>query len=113
MGLIPDPNEAEEDGSTTAPNRSAALHESYGVPWFDGMVDGTRLGKLRRSQGIQRSQDGKIKIEWEIVEYSDDGHHKGRGNSIEDADTEMGSSTPGKRKLEDPDEADNERPHAH
>jgi hypothetical protein len=118
MGLIPDQSDGDDSppaatttavtgGTTTTdtpmtvtvgPTRNTALRESYGVPWFDGLVEGTRLGRMRRAQGIQRSRDGKVKIEWEVVEYADDGTPQDRG---EEEDVEMGSSTPGKRKLED------------
>jgi hypothetical protein len=100
MGLIPDASDAEEkeeeEGGDTQmtsvprPSRSTALRESYGVPWFDGLVEGTRLGNMRRSRGVQRSQDGRVKIEWEVVEYSGGSS----GGSGEDTD----SGTPGKRK---------------
>jgi hypothetical protein len=130
MGLIPDQSDGDDErgspGTTTTaeaaatadaaaaaaaaatattpvtvavgPTRSTALRESYGVPWFDGLVEGTRLGRMRRAQGIQRSQDGKVRIEWEVVEYGDDGTPLG---GQQDEDVEMGSSTPGKRKLGD------------
>lgn len=106
MGLIPDDtseeddteqpketNTAARDKSTSPPNKETVLRQSFGVPWFDGLVEGTRLGKLRRSQGIQQSQDGSLKIEWEIVEYSDNGED----------DVEMETPSSGKRKLDDRD----------
>ena len=104
MGLIPDDSEQDEsEGPIEKPQspaavgssvlRSTALRESYGVPWFDGLVEGTRLGKLRRSQGIKQSQDGKVRIEWEIVEYNDSGNEA--AGDYEDVD--MGSAVPGKQ----------------
>ena len=74
MGLIPEESDSEPKEETQQPTRSTALRQSYGVPWFDGMVDGTRLGKMRRSQGVQRLQDGQVKVEWEIVEFNGDNH---------------------------------------
>ena len=120
MGLIPEPDDSssssspEEEGegergaasAAAVPVRSTALRESYGVPWFDGMVEGTRLGRMRRSQGIQRSQDGNVNIEWEIVEYTDGTGQGVGGNSAADEDVEMGSSKPGKRKLGEMDESE-------
>ncbi|KAF4121258.1 hypothetical protein GMORB2_2220 [Geosmithia morbida] len=108
MGLIPDASESDgshndsaSDGSAAAatastppkvgrrPSRGTALRESYGVPWFDGLVEGTRLGRMRQSRGIQRSSNGNVRVEWEVVEYGG-----------EDDDDEMGNTTttPGKRK---------------
>ena len=115
MGLIPEPGDSsssspeeedEGDRGAAVPARSTALRESYGVPWFDGMVEGTRLGRMRRSQGIQRSQDGNVNIEWEIVEYTDGIGQGVGGSSAADEDVEMGSSTPGKRKLGEMDESE-------
>ncbi|KAI9166744.1 Mss4 [Paramyrothecium foliicola] len=99
LGLIPD-NETQDTASravtTTEPARGTALRHSFGVPWFDGLVEGTRLGNLRRSQGIQKSQDGQVQVEWEIIEYAD-------GDSG-DSDEQMTMTTPAKRKLQDRDE---------
>ncbi|KPM41558.1 hypothetical protein AK830_g5040 [Neonectria ditissima] len=100
MGLIP---EDQDDKNTetlqnppgTAADRSTALRQSYGVPWFDGMVDGTRLGRLRHSQGVRQSPDGRVKVEWEVVEYSGDSE-----------DVDMESTLHAKRKLHDRDDAD-------
>ncbi|KAF5026051.1 hypothetical protein F66182_1843 [Fusarium sp. NRRL 66182] len=108
MGLIPDEGDEKisVNQSSEVVGRNTALRQSYGVPWFDGMVEGTRLGNMRRSQGVRQSQDGRVKVEWEIVEYSGNGN--GNGNeargSPEDVDMEM--SHPGKRKLQDRDDTE-------
>ncbi|KAK0389302.1 hypothetical protein NLU13_2877 [Sarocladium strictum] len=107
MGLIDDASSTDNDPSTqqhtsvSSRERNMALRQSYGVPWFDSMVEGTRLGRMRRTHGIQRSSDGgDVTIEWEIVEYTGDGADR-------DDDINMsggpggGPSTPSKRKLED------------
>jgi hypothetical protein len=106
MGLIP---EEEDDRSLTRQpsdvvvGRNTALRQSYGVPWFDGMVEGTRLGNMRRSQGVKQSQDGRVKVEWEIVEYSGNGDDS-KGSPQDDIDMEM--SVPGKRKMKDRDDSE-------
>ncbi|KYK60056.1 hypothetical protein DCS_01190 [Drechmeria coniospora] len=97
MGLIPDESEAEDasEAAEAAPaTRGTALRESFGVPWFDGMVEGTRLGKLRRSQGVKQSQDGHVMVSWEVVEYTE-------GDDGSDLDMEVASTSSGKRKLGD------------
>ena len=105
MGLIPE----EEDNNdlvrqpSEVVGRNTALRQSYGVPWFDGMVEGTRLGNMRRSQGVKQSQDGRVKVEWEIVEYSGNGDESA-GPPHEDVDMEM--SVPGKRKMKDREESE-------
>ncbi|PHH82809.1 hypothetical protein CDD83_3173 [Cordyceps sp. RAO-2017] len=90
----------EQRPAAPTPTRSAALRASLGVPWFDGLVEGTRLGSLRRSQGVKRSRDGSVTVEWEIVEYTDGG--SGPGSDV-DMETASAASS-GKRKMQDRDE---------
>ncbi|KAJ3487823.1 hypothetical protein NLG97_g6319 [Lecanicillium saksenae] len=103
LGLIPDDTDsdeaaqdpdaeyvAEDEEAEPTDSKAAVLRESFGVPWFEELVEGTRLGKLRRRHGGHRSQDGSVQVEWEIIEYSDD-------TGAEDIDMETPSS--GKRKL--------------
>lgn len=114
MGLIPEESDEEDDQRrepereqprqqqqvTTAPNKTDVLRQSYGVPWFDGLVEGTRLGNMRRKHGIKHSGDGNVRVEWEIVEYSD-----GSGNSQDDEDVDMPTpSSNSKRKRDDEEE---------
>lgn len=109
MGLLPDETSESSDeqgtsqagaaAGTAAPTRSTALRASYGVPWFEGLIEHTRLGNMRHSHGIKRSQDGKAKVEWEVVEFNDD------SGSPDDADMEdlgsgSNSAAPAKRKRE-------------
>lgn len=39
-----------------------------GVPWFEELVEGSELGRIKRRRGGQTSADGRTKYEWEIVE---------------------------------------------
>ena len=45
--------------------------EVKGAPWFEDMIKGSPLGRIRRRAGGQSSADGKTRIEWEIVEVED------------------------------------------
>ena len=108
MGLIPgtpEENEVQDGKTIDATNtgferlgRGSVFRESYGVPWFDSLVEGTRLGNMRTNRGIERSHDGRVKIEWDIREYHDDGD--------EDTDMSPGNGPsaggiPSKRKHSD------------
>jgi len=64
--------------------------ESEGVPWFEGLVEGSRLGRVTR-RGERREGRG-WKVEWEIVEWTEDGDEE-----MKEAESEKG--TAGKRKL--------------
>lgn len=46
------------------------MRELSGSPWFEEMIEGSELGKLKRRRGWQESPDGKTKIEWEVVEFT-------------------------------------------
>jgi len=45
--------------------------ETGGVPWFERMVEGSSLGRVRRT-GLRRDGNGGT-VEWEIVEWSGTG----------------------------------------
>ncbi|EEU46127.1 uncharacterized protein NECHADRAFT_100184 [Fusarium vanettenii 77-13-4] len=115
MGLIPEESEQQRTASEQTAERvgrSTALRQSYGVPWFDGMVEGTRLGSMRRSQGVRQSQNGRVRVEWEIVEFSgssegeEAGGSAGQAGKTGEEDVEMELSHPGKRKLKDRDDSE-------
>ncbi|RFU26429.1 hypothetical protein B7463_g9916, partial [Scytalidium lignicola] len=97
MGLLP--REALDSDSETGNGRSDAARiqetepeseERETVPWFETLVQGSKLGKLRRTRGQRRSNDGRTRVEWEIVEWTDDG---GEGETVASS----------KRKLDDMD----------
>jgi hypothetical protein len=117
MGLLPDDSTEEEEGeageeeeaaeveedsraagpasTTGSASLSTALRASYSVPWFEELVEGTRLGRLTRSHGIKRTQDGKVKIEWEVVEFNGDDE-----DEMENIAQGSSAATPAKRKRE-------------
>jgi hypothetical protein len=106
MGLIDDgASSADLDTTATSTEKDLALRQSYGVPWFDSMVEGTRLDRMRRTHSIQRSTDGDVTIEWEIVEFAGDG-----ADGDNDVNMSGGAardvSTPSKRKLQDRDDGE-------
>ncbi|KAH8716271.1 hypothetical protein HC256_005048 [Beauveria bassiana] len=100
LGLIPDDTDSDEsapagdagDQDEPSEREAAVVRESFGVPWFEELIEGTRLGKLRRRHGGHESQDGRVQVEWEIIEYSD-------GSDMEDVD--MPTPASGKRKLDE------------
>ncbi|KAH8895163.1 hypothetical protein GQ53DRAFT_744619 [Thozetella sp. PMI_491] len=101
LGLLPD----EDDGAVEAPGtpeeaKMTGTDENViiytgretlgGLPWLDTLMEGSKLGTLRASKGTNQSRDGRVRVEWEVVEWTeDDGGDEGR---------------PGKRKLGDLDE---------
>ncbi|MCJ1462422.1 hypothetical protein MMC07_001023 [Pseudocyphellaria aurata] len=43
-----------------------------GTPWFEEMIQGSELGRMKRRRGGQSSLDGRRTVEWEIVEFTTD-----------------------------------------
>jgi hypothetical protein len=66
--------------------------EVKGIPWFEDMIKGSQLGRIRRRSGGHISSDGKSRIEWEIVEIEeddDDNRIQGTGKRKFEADIVM------------------------
>lgn len=90
LGLLPEGTHELEGGGETA-------EVDEGVPWFESMVSGSRLGKMRRSLGARRS--GRWSVEWEVVEWGGD---DASGSASHDTGREIEGQRPasaGKRKL--------------
>ena len=70
--------EAGAEGSIEkAPQISSVMRrdegrEARGKPWFEEMVEGSELGRIKRRRGGETSADGSTKIEWEVVEIGGD-----------------------------------------
>jgi hypothetical protein len=70
---------------------------SGSIPWFEEMVEGSRLGLLMRQRhGMGIIRDKSTSIEWEISEWRD----SGSGGLEQDSDDSNGQAT-GKRKRVD------------
>ena len=95
LGLLPkealedveDDKERMETTASFAGNSLVSEDAREGLPWFETMVEGSKLGKMSRTRGQSRTGDGRLKVEWEIVEW-DDG-------------SEGETLVTGKRKLDD------------
>jgi hypothetical protein len=70
-----------------------------GLPWFESMVQGSRLGNVRRSWGSRQSGNGRIKVEWEVMEWTDENENE--------------NTSPGKRKIGDVEGSDSHMEGAH
>jgi hypothetical protein len=98
IGLIPEDSDegpsSRSEAAPATPTKRTALQQSFGVPWFDGLIEGSRLGSMRRSYGARQSRDGQTSIEWDIVEFSENG-----GGETGEGETTL--TQLGKRKLRD------------
>lgn len=90
----------QQQPTTAIGGTSSALarggRETTTIPWFDTLLEGSRLARrVRSTRGSRQSADGTTRVEWEIVEYTDD-----------PSDPGTPSTGNGKRKLGDRDDAD-------
>ena len=70
-GLLPGNQEKEEgveEGRSGGISGSQG-RELTGAPWFEEIIKGSELGRMRRSRGGEISGDGRSRVEWEIVEF--------------------------------------------
>ncbi len=81
IGLIP----GDDEDDKTEPMAAPALHtgsqlvgrDLTGIPWFESLISGSRLGKLQTTKGTRESRDGRIRVEWDITEWTTDDDEEG------------------------------------
>jgi hypothetical protein len=54
---------------TTRPTHSM---QNRGMPYFEELVENSRLGRIKRQRGGQTSQDGRTVVQWEVIEIGGD-----------------------------------------
>ncbi|KAF2638195.1 hypothetical protein P280DRAFT_77977 [Massarina eburnea CBS 473.64] len=103
LGYLPGGESSDEDtneavaGPSRQPRTVARTEpQARGAPWFEDMVEQTSLGRFKQQRGAHTSRDGNIRVEWEVVEWTEG----------DDADDE--SATPSKRKIGDVEAEDTE-----
>ncbi|KAI9703482.1 MAG: hypothetical protein M1820_005786 [Bogoriella megaspora] len=86
LGLLPDyededdeeEEEEEEEEAEDVPEAErqisraempqTILPTARGFPWFESVVEDSRLGRIKRQKGGHTSRDGLSTVEWEVVE---------------------------------------------
>ncbi|KAE8149420.1 hypothetical protein BDV25DRAFT_156335 [Aspergillus avenaceus] len=60
--------------SSTGVSRTYTEGTVAGIPWFEEMIEGSRLGRLMKSRrGYGVSDDQSTSLQWEVSEWTDDG----------------------------------------
>lgn len=90
MDVVPDPAPAAQPDDST--ETGLVAREMRSIPWFESMLMGSRLGNLSTSKGSRQSRDGRVRVEWEITEWTADDD-----DADDDAEASESSNT-GKRK---------------
>jgi hypothetical protein len=99
LGLLPS-SESSDDDSTARHAAASSQHSTprpvvraepwvRGAPWFEDMVQHTKLGRFKQQRG--RHSEGRVQIEWEVTEWTE-------GDDADEADDE-GRATPSKRRI--------------
>ena len=91
LGFLPTGDSSDEEvvavvaGPSKSTSRAVVRAEPQGrgAPWFEEMVQNTRLGRIKQQRGGHESRDGSVRVEWEVVEYTegDDADDEGTGTS--------------------------------
>lgn len=67
MGVLPGGTEGGGGDLRTGKGDGEGGGEVRGQAWFEDLIEGSELGRLRRGGG------GEGRVEWEVVEFSSDG----------------------------------------
>jgi hypothetical protein len=89
-----DADGARDDDKSPAEAAAAVVpgRETTTPSWLDTLVAGSRLAEIRRTSGSRESKDGRIKLRWEVVEWTES--------------SDENSPVPTKRKLGDREDGD-------
>jgi hypothetical protein len=104
MGLVPDLDEPEQNTDIPKTPEDIVTGTSE-VPWISSMMKGTRLGKMRRAHALGHSSDGKVAVDWEIVEWAGDGGSVQEPVDTVDPEINNDTTISAKRKLQELDDA--------
>lgn len=72
MGGVDGPG-AEAKHDSAAAKLPARSMQNRGLPYFEEMVENSRLGRIKRQKGAQTSRDGRTTVQWEVVEIGGGG----------------------------------------
>ena len=85
-------------GSEPLLTRSTRHGTTSGIPWFEEMIEGSRLGRVMKGRrGVGISDDDSTKIQWEVSEWHDDGTG-GAVRQMQSSSSSYSRGSSGKRK---------------
>ncbi|CAO2658056.1 Nn.00g073160.m01.CDS01 [Neocucurbitaria sp. VM-36] len=99
LGFLPGSESSDDEASVnlagpspranTQRNVVTSEPQSRGAPWFEEIVQNTRLGRFKQQRGGH--SDSGVHVEWEVMEWTEG----------DDADDEGGAPSSSKRKIGD------------
>lgn len=87
--------EVDNSQGTTLRRTSYHSMRNRGVPYFEEMVENSRLGRIKRQKGGHTSFDGRTTVHWEVVEIEGD---DGSISTVMDTSTESEAGGRNKRQ---------------
>lgn len=81
LGLLPSGESSDEEAVVHVAEASGmATSRARGTPWFEEMVQHTRLGRLKQQRG-GHSGNG-VHVEWEVVEWTEGDDADDEGSTL-------------------------------
>ncbi|KAK3713356.1 hypothetical protein LTR37_008548 [Vermiconidia calcicola] len=65
-------DEESMGGVVASTGRAAHRMHNRGIPYFEEMVENSRLGRIKRQKGGHSSRDGRTTVQWEVLEIGGD-----------------------------------------
>jgi hypothetical protein len=99
MGLLPAEALSDAESEKVQIMNAAKAGEEYSteLPWFETLVKGSKLGKMKTARGRKSGGDGKWTVEWEVVEWTAEDEE---GNGISPAKRKAGELDEGGERME-------------
>lgn len=112
LGLAPDvddevgetvPTTPQDTEMVVSPSNEVMVRDGVGrretaggLPWFETLISGSKLGNMQTAKGISQSRDGSVRVEWEVYEWTDEDGTAGGKRKYAEL-----SSAPDRARMED------------
>ena len=81
--------ESDSENASSEVTTTRQAREVKGAPWFEEMIEGSALGRMKRRRGGETSEDGRTRVKWEVVEF-DGEEDDGSGGAVGAAKSKIG-----------------------
>ena len=109
LGLLPKEATADmiqektqSDLASSKNNSPKIGAEHQGLPWFDTLVEGSRLGNMKMSMGSTQRRDGTVQVKWEIAEWTAEGEDEAPQTPSTNTKRKLGDVVDEDSKMEEP-----------
>ncbi|KAI6894241.1 hypothetical protein KC318_g10958 [Hortaea werneckii] len=74
--------------------------QNRGMPYFEEMVENSRLGRIKRQRGGQSSTDGTSRVEWEVIEMGGEDEDEPMPDTARSGDAAAADNGPKRPRLD-------------